>query len=125
MRAHWTAPLDLALVGSESELCDLRLRVLALAKGEGQEVQVRLASQSDPEPYCRLLSSLRIEVDDGPTLVDVRVGSELHVCGAPQSLAKFASFLDLQPGVHSHYEFYEGHEWIRASSVPLVIECEP
>jgi hypothetical protein len=79
----------------------------------------------DPSPYDSALSQIIVVQAEGPVQVSVNAGRQIQVEGSKQNLEAFSSFFDFPPnaesGRHSHYEYYEGNEWIAAESVPIVV----
>lgn len=118
MRASFTPPKDLTLEGDASELAELRL---VLEDGLESALHVKLKPH-DPKPYDQALEDLVVQVANGPTVVAIS-GSQLSIAGARENIERFASFLNVLPGEHGHYECYPGNEWIDDASVPVVICC--
>jgi hypothetical protein len=120
---RYSAPDELDISGSVSELQDVRRAVLKVAKS-GARVEIDADRLVDPDPYKSVLSKLIVTTDTRPTKVSV-TNEAIFVAGAPNCLEALASFLDFKTnaskGDHSHYEYYEGNNWIAPDSVPLVI----
>lgn len=78
----------------------------------------------EPLPYDSALTKMVVAKGQSPTKVFLKDEEELHVEGSPDCLEAFASFFDFKPnvekGVHSRYEYYEGNGWIAPDSIPLV-----
>lgn len=123
MIISFSPPNDLELAGSSEELAAISDRVERLQPGE--HLVVACSTAGDPSPYASHLRQLRIEVAHGPVAVSVR-DEVLNISGSLLTIQAFASFLVFhgeQPGMHNHFEYFEGNEFISPTSIPLVIAC--
>ena len=120
---RYSAPNELDIAGTVPELADVQQAVQEGAKSSGACIELEANSSIDPSPYEEVLSKLVVETAVGPMKVSVRNGT-IRIAGSPDCLDALASFLkfkpDAQKGDHSHYEYYEGNQWIAPDSVPLV-----
>ena len=122
MKLLFSPPSELAIVGITSELGELREGIIRLASNQDGTFTMAAESDFDPAPYTEHLRRLRIEISDGPTLVYVDNEGDLSIIGSPESLSKFASFIDVRLGDHTHFEYFPGAEWIHERTTPLVVE---
>jgi len=122
MKLLFSPPSELAIVGITSELGDLREGISRLASNQVGTFSITAEFGFDPAPYTEHLRRLRIEISDGPTLVHVDKEGSLSIHGSPESLSKFASFIDVRPGDHTHFEYFPGADWIHEHTTPLVVE---
>ena len=125
LEIRYSAPYDLDISGTVDELQLVRREILALLKSDATRISFEADSAIEPSPYNVALSKLVVEKGQCPTKVSLRNEKEIHVEGSPYCLEGFASFFDFKPdagkGAHSHYEYYEGNEWVAPDSIPLVI----
>ena len=101
MRARFSPPNDLELRGNSSELAALRRK---LEDDSSSSFQLQLEPH-DPQPYSQALAVLSIDFDDGPVRVGIS-GGRISLSGSRDNIKRFASFLDIRPGEHNHYEYY-------------------
>jgi hypothetical protein len=128
IRISYSAPNDLEIAGSATDLEVIRHRLIGLlALPTQHEIRFEADIQFDPQPYTSAIPKLIIRKGQGPTKVTAEKSS-VQVAGSIDSLSAFASFLDFEseamPGSHSHYEYYDGNPYISSDSVPLVVAIE-
>jgi hypothetical protein len=120
---RYSPPNELDIMGTVPELGDVRSAVLEAAQSTAAHVELNADASIDPSPYDAMLSRLVVETGTGPTKVSV-TNDAIHIVGSPSCLETLASFLNFKPdaqrGDHTHYEYYEGNQWIAPDSVPLV-----
>ncbi len=106
--------------GSPAELRGVAESLAALRSS----ISFAADTTQSPAPYALALSSLVVQVGTGPVCATVQ-GSVLYVTAGPEPLEVFASCFDFEDdtpkGYHIHHEYFPGHEYIAAESVPLVI----
>lgn len=127
LEIRFSEPNELELSGTVDELQTVRNATLELAQTTASEITFDCDASINPKPYNLALSKLIIRKSQLPTNVSLE-NDELCVEGSPQSLKAFASFLDFDAnsnsGRHSHFEYYEGNQWISPNSTPLVISVK-
>jgi len=120
---RYSPPNELDITGTVPELDDVRTAILEAVKSTAAQVEFKADTSIDPSPYDATLSRLVVEMGTGPTKVSVTNGA-IRIVGSPSSLEMLASFLNFKPdaqrGDHTHYEHYEGNQWIAPDSVPLI-----
>ncbi|MEH2325610.1 MAG: hypothetical protein V7K32_19025 [Nostoc sp.] len=121
---HYGGEIDLS--GTPGDLRNICQSILELF--EAQDVQVYIpANEVDPEPYDSCLNSLLIRKSDCSVKVMV-AGSSLKIEGTPEKLKVFADWFNFgdstESGYHSHFEYYEGNEWVDPASVSLIISVQ-
>jgi hypothetical protein len=90
-----------------------------------------LANSAPQSPYPALAKTLKFEIADDSVCV-ARSGDEISMRGAPDKFEVLAqNILALadqkqeqragQLRLHSHIEYYPGHFFLKAESIPLVI----
>lgn len=125
LEIRYSAPHNLEISGTVGELQMARREILDLIESGAARITFAADSSIDPLPYDSALTKMVVVKGHSPTKVSLKNEEELHVEGSPDCLGAFASFFDFKPnvgkGVHSHYEYYEGNEWIAPDSIPLVI----
>lgn len=125
---RYSTPSDLEISGVPEELQFVRREILALLKSEVSQIVFEADSNVESAPYSSVLSKLVIAKGHCPTRVSLKNEKEIYVEGSPNYLEAFASFFDFKTnagkGKHSHYEYYEGNDWIAPDSIPLVINVK-
>ena len=62
---------------------------------------------------------------NGSTKLSLLNKKTIKVEGLPENLKRLASFFDVDSdaaaGEHTHFEFYEGNEWVASDSFSLII----
>lgn len=91
-----------------------------LGAGAAWDLWFTAETGGDPAPYRRMLAGWRIHAAVGPSLAEVQ-GGELILSGNSECLEAFTSFLPVEGGIHSHYEYYEGNDYVSAESIPMVL----
>ena len=122
IRATATA---LNLSGTAGELADISDALASL--GIGGHCRFAADLLADPTPYDRTLSAFEAVAKEGPVKL-ILLGETLRAEGAPEMLAKLASFFDFseadRPGAHTHHEYWDGNEYVAADSRPLVVSLD-
>lgn len=81
----------------------------------------------DPAPYDWCAKKLRFRIVDRPNRIRARDGF-VEVTGAVEDLKVFHTFFEVgisESPSHSHYDYYDGNEWVHPMSVSLVINYPP
>ena len=128
LEIRYSEPNELEISGSAGELQSVRRKILELVDSEKSQISFNADVSIDPEPYDSALSKLVIVKGHFSASVSLRGGADVYVEGSVDCLEGFASFLDFdaedQSGTHSHFEYFEGNDWISSDSVPLVISVK-
>ncbi|GIE84074.1 Imm32 family immunity protein [Actinoplanes regularis] len=115
---------EIELCGTSSELAGLAERLLS---GEGS---VALATEGDPSPYSRFLSSLRFVPEAAPVVIRWIVESDsLEIRGGGAHLELFASNLkdfaeEAAPSDHTHVEYCDRGYLAEESEALVVTFCD-
>jgi hypothetical protein len=113
------------ILGSCEELELLRQEILGLLKTDSEQIYVTGESDISAEPWNFVASGLEIIQNGKAVKVSISEDNSIHIKGSKDNLEKFASFLVFDEnsvsGSHSHYEYYEGNEYIDSNSFPLII----
>jgi hypothetical protein len=125
LEIRYSAPHDLEISGTVDELQMVRRGILDLVESDAARIVFVADAAIEPSPYNSALSKLVVMRGQCPTKISLKDEGEVHVEGSPYCLEAFASFFEFKPdtakGAHSHYEYYEGNEWVAPDSIPLVI----
>lgn len=125
---RYSAPNELDISGTADELQSVRREIFKLAQSDASQIAFDANAAIDLEPYKSAFSKLIILKGQCPTKVSLMNEKEIKVEGSPYCLEAFASFFDFKSdagkGAHSHYEYYEGNQWIAPGSIPLVISVK-
>jgi hypothetical protein len=112
---------SLDISGTPAELRAIADQIAAMSAGE---LSFAATPVPDPRPYARSLAELTVRVTDGPVRVSID-GETVLATGSAPMLGGFTSFLrfhpDARPGTHSHHEWFDGNQYIRSDSIPLVV----
>jgi hypothetical protein len=116
---------SLDIGGSAESLLELSRAIRELVGSEVYSLPVPL---SPPTPYIGYAKSLKLEAIQGNVCVS-RTGDEIAICGSPEKLAILArniGYLAEQQssddrGEHLHIEYYPGHFYLSAESLPMVV----
>ena len=116
---------ELDISGTIDELQEVRQKIIAFLDSNISSLVIEANPNFDPQPYLLTIPKMVIEKGQDPIKVSVVNANEVNVKGALESLEGFESFFDFDPGAksgaHSHYEYYEGNEWVAQNSITLVI----
>ena len=111
--------------GSWEELQNLRKDILKLINTDLKGIFIQTESNFNPTPWDFVSKHLEIIKGVSPVKVSVSKKRVVQLEGIQESLEKFSSFLNFEKnaasGLHSHYEYFEGNEWIHPDSIPLII----
>ena len=125
LEIRYSAPYELDISGTVDELRMVRRQILDLLASDVDRVSFEADPAIESSPYDSSLSRLVVVKGQCPTRISLKNGEEVYVEGSPYCLEALASFFEFKPdaekGAHSHYEYYEGNEWVAPDSVPLVI----
>jgi hypothetical protein len=115
---------EVEISGTRDDMRALRECILEVSSGRQAMASVEAATPRDPRPYDVALAGMDVRLVGGGVVARV-CRERLQVEGGAEELRGLASFFtfgrDAKPGDHAHYEYYEGNQWIRPDSVPLVI----
>jgi hypothetical protein len=125
MKISYSKPDEIDVSGPAQELALTSQKISNLLRSRSRVLEIEAEINFDPSPYSEILRRMTIIRAEGPTRITVVDDESLKVDGSDENLKRFASFFDfdLDAGVgdHSHYEYYEGNEYIASDSVPIVI----
>ena len=128
LEIRFSKPKELEVSGTVDELQSVRNQILALVENDIAQIAFECDGSINSMPYDSVLSKFIVRKSQLPTKVSLENSNELCVEGLPHCLEAFASFLDFEAnsksGRHSHYEYYEGNQWISPDSMPLVISVK-
>ncbi|MEH1941522.1 MAG: hypothetical protein V7L01_15070 [Nostoc sp.] len=114
---------EINITGIPEELRSIRHQILNLLQIHEVQVDISADANFDPAPYNRL-DSLLICQAIGAVKFSVSANF-LKVEGEASKLAVLAECFNFSDssrrGLHSHVEYYQGHEWIASDSIPCVI----
>lgn len=116
---------DIDIHGLPNEIEDFRQRILGFLKTDTEKLQVETNKTVDPNQYELVAEGLEIVRKGEAVRVSVSDDKIVKIEGSKENLEKFSSFLEFEEnavtGRHSHYEHYDGNEWIASDSMPLII----
>lgn len=128
LEIRYSGVQEVDLAGSRIELEELRNAVLGLTTGELSEVWFEADGTTDPKPWDSVGRALNIRRGGEAVLVSISHDSTVAIEASEENLDNFASFLyfdeTAESGSHSHFEFYEGNDYITPDSIPLVISLK-
>jgi hypothetical protein len=128
LEIRYSAPYDLEISATVGEWQMVRREILDLIQSDAIQNSIEADSAIDPAPYHSALSKLIIMKGQGPVRISLKDEIEILVEGSTDCLEGFASFFefesDAEKGTHSHFDYYEGNNWIAPDSIPLVIRVK-
>lgn len=114
--------------GTWQEFEKLRLDILRFLESNEGNVFIDVDTKINSEGWDFILESLEIDQKGDAVKVSVKENKILKIKGSEENLKIFASWLEsnenIPSGYHSHYEFYEGNEFINSDSLPLIIRIK-
>jgi hypothetical protein len=124
--AYSSRPLGgLDLSGAPRELREVRDRILAFLESNAESLAIATDARANPCPYDRTLNGLVVQKAEELMRVNVTTDGWVDVRGSCSCLENFASYFNFDDselaGHHSHFAYWDGHEWIHPDSIPLVI----
>jgi hypothetical protein len=119
---------DIELSGTLAELEELREVVLELLDGELSEVRVEADQMIDPAPWDSIGYGTIIRRAGDAARISIDSASRLIIEASGENLDNFASFLSFDEttdsGSHSHFEYYDGNDFIEPDSIPLILSVK-
>ncbi len=111
--------------GCREELELLSQEILKYLRTGSEYVFVTGESAINAEPWDSVARGLEIIQNGKAVKISISEDNSIHIEGSKENLEKFLSFLvfdeDAASGSHSHYEYYEGNEYVHPDSFPLII----
>jgi len=102
-----------------------RQEILKFLKTDSERIHIDTERNITPETWNFVANALEIIQNGKAVKVSISDDKIIKIEGSKENLEKFTSFLlfdeNATNGSHSHYEFYEGNEWIDSKSTPLII----
>ena len=128
LEIRYSEPKELDISGTVDELQFVRQKIFELVQSETSQIAIDADGSVNTAPYNLAFPKLIILKNSSPTKVSLKNRGEIYIEGSPYCLEALASFLDFdlnsRSGAHSHYEYYDGNEWISPESIPLVISVK-
>ena len=125
---RYSPPNELDISGTADELQTVRREILNLIESNLEQISFAADLSVAPSPYESALVKLVVVKGECPTKISLTDEKEIQVEGTADCLEGFASFFDFKPdvgkGAHSHFEYYDGNEWVAPDSIPLVISVK-
>jgi hypothetical protein len=111
--------------GSLPDLEKLRQEVLKFIYSDLTRIDFQIENNINPSAWDFVAKHLQIVQNDKAVKVSILDENAIQIEGSKENLEKFTSFLvfneDDKLGSHSHYEYFEGNEYIAFDSFPLII----
>ena len=111
--------------GTWQEFEQLRHNLIKFLESNDENIFIDVDKDVDSEGWDFVLESLDINQTGDAVEVSVSENKILKIKGSKENFKIFADWLkfdeDTPSGYHSHYEFYEGNEFINSKSIPLII----
>lgn len=116
---------EIYISGSSKEIEDFRLKVLEFLETPLKKIQIETDTTIIPDSYKFIATGLEIIKNYEAVRVSLLHDKIVRIEGSKENLEKFSSFLEFEEnpieGRHSHYEHYQGNEYITADSIPIII----
>ena len=114
--------------GSRSDFEILREDIFEFLESDKENTYFVADKYTDLEGWDFALESLEINQNGDAVKVSVRENKILNIKGSKENLDVFAAWLEFDEnnasGYHSHYEYFEGNEYIDYESIPLIIRIK-
>lgn len=114
--------------GSWKDFGILQQDILKYLESSKKNIFIKVNNNANPEGWDVVLKGLEIIKDDDSVKVSVLENQILTIKGSNRNLEIFADWLGFEEntasGYHSHYEYFEGNEYINSNSIPLVIRIK-
>lgn len=103
-----------------------RQEVLKFLKTDLRKTQIDFEENTNFEPWDFAAKGLEIIQNGKAVKVSISEDKIIQIEGSKENLEKFTSFLEFNENAisGSHYEHYEGNEWITSDSMPLIISIK-
>lgn len=125
LRIGYSLDEEIVIFGSSKEIEKLRQRVLEFLKTSVETIQIETDKAVDSDSFDLIAEGLEIVQSGKATKVSILKDRIVKIEGSKENLEKFTSFLEFEEnpieGRHSHYEYFDGNEYIDSESLPLVI----
>lgn len=116
------------ILGSWEDIENLRQEILKFITSEFQKINIQIENNINPQPWNFVATDLEIAKNNAPVQVHISENRVIIIEGSKDNLEKFTSFLSFEKdaisGQHSHYEYYDGNEYVSLDSFPLIIEIK-
>jgi hypothetical protein len=114
--------------GSWRDFETLRRLLLKFLNGNAEKIFVDADKTADSEGWDFILEGLEMNQNGDFVKVSVMENKILNIKGSKENLDIFISWLEFDEntisGYHSHYEYFEGNEYIDSKSIPLIIRVK-
>jgi hypothetical protein len=113
------------ILGTKKDVEAFKQEVLKFLKTDSERIQIDVKKDIKSEPWDFVAGNLEVIQNENPVRVLITKGKVIKIEGSKENLEKFTSLLEFDEnatsGSHSHYEYYEGNEYIHPESFPLII----
>lgn len=104
---------------------NLRRDILKFLGSDNESILIDVDKNADAKGWNFVLENLKVEQNGESVKVSVIENRILKINGSKENLDIFAAWLEFEEntasGYHSHYEYFEGNEYINSESIPLII----
>jgi hypothetical protein len=114
--------------GSWKDFEILRQDILKFLESNKESIFIGADKSMNSDGWDFVLEGLEINQEGDSVRVSVVENKFLKIQGSKIKLEIFAAWLefseDIESGYHSHYEYFEGNEYVDSKSIPLVIRIK-
>lgn len=114
--------------GSWKDFEMLRQKILKFLESDEISICFDVGDNTDYDGWDFILESLEIKQNGSRNKISVIENKILKIEGSKENLEVFADWLKFDEnnasGYHSHYEYFEGNEYIDSESTPLIIRIK-
>ena len=125
-RATVNAMADIS--GSLNDFEILRQEILKFIDSGEEKISIDVNKNANSEGWDYVLKVLELNQKGESVEVSVMNNEILTIKGSKNNLEILTSWLefdeDTSSGYHSHYEYFEGNEYINSESIPLIIRIK-
>src|SRR5215204_5066610 len=119
---NWGGMADIS--GSWKDFEILRQDILRFLESDSESILINVDNNASSDGWEVVVESLELRQNGDAVKVSVLENKILKIEGSSQKLEIFAAWLEFDENTpsayHSHYEYFEGNEFINSKSVPLV-----
>ncbi|HMS42254.1 MAG TPA: hypothetical protein PKE69_18620 [Pyrinomonadaceae bacterium] len=125
LRIGYSVDEEIVIFGSSKEIEELQQKVLDFLKTSVEKIQIETDNTIASDSFDFIAEGLEIVQNGKAVKVSVSGDKVIKIEGSKENLERFTSFLEFEEnpieGRHSHYEYFDGNEYIDSESLPLII----
>jgi hypothetical protein len=113
------------ICGSWKDFAIFRQLLLHFLDGSKEIITIETNRNANSDGWDFVLENLEINQKGESVCISVSENRNLKIKGSKQNLRIFADWFESDEntisGYHSHYEYFDGNEYVDSKSIPLII----